>query len=82
MLPSDFDIFSPSTNRCSTCTQKRANCDLRGALALRDLVFVVRKDQVDAAGMDVDRRLAEQPQRHRGALDVPAGAAGAGAEVP
>ena len=45
------------------------------ALALRDLVLVVREDQIDAAGVDVDRRLAEQPQRHRRALDVPARAA-------
>ena len=42
------------------------------ALALRDLVLVMRKDQIDAAGVDVDRRLAQQPQRHRRALDVPA----------
>ena len=45
------------------------------AFALRDLVLVVREDQVDAAGVDVDRRLAEQPQRHRRALEVPARAA-------
>ena len=43
----------------------------RGALALRDLVLVVGKDQVDAAGMNVDRRLPEQAQRHGGALEVP-----------
>ena len=53
-----------------------------GALALRDLVLVVREDQVDAAGVDVDRRSAEQPQRHRRALDVPARAARADAGIP
>ena len=52
---------------------------LGGAFGLRDLVLVMREDQIDAAGMDVDRRLAEQPQRHRRTLDVPAGTAGAGA---
>ena len=52
------------------------------AFALRDLVLVMRKHQVDAAGVDVDRRFAEQPQRHRRALDVPAGTAGAAADVP
>ena len=46
--------------------------DAESAAALRDLVFVVREDQVDAAAVDVDGRLAEQAQRHRRALDVPA----------
>ena len=32
----------------------------------------MRKDQIDAAGVNVDRRLAEQAQRHRRALEVPA----------
>ena len=41
-------------------------------LALGDLVFVVRKDQVDAAGVNVER-LSEVLHAHRGALDVPAG---------
>jgi len=54
----------------------------RGALALRDLVLVVREHQVDAARVQVDGRLAEQAQRHRGALDVPARAAGPHPEVP
>ena len=31
-----------------------------GPFALRDLVLVVREDEVDAARMDVDRRFAEQ----------------------
>ena len=30
------------------------------------------ENQIDAAGVDVDRRRAEQTQRHGGALDVPA----------
>ena len=46
------------------------------ALGLRDLVFVVREDQVLAAGMDVEG-LAEELRRHRRALDVPAGPAAA-----
>src|SRR5262249_10851478 len=40
-------------------------------LALRDLVLVVREDQVLAAAMDVER-LAEVFHGHRRALDVPA----------
>ena len=50
--------------------------------ALRDLVLVMREDQIDAAGVDVDRRLAEQPQRHRRALEMPPGPAGRIDEVP
>ena len=40
-------------------------------LALGDLVLVVREDEVDAAGVDVERR-AEVGHAHRRALDVPA----------
>src|SRR5204863_6101407 len=39
--------------------------------ALRNLVLVVREDQVEAAGMDVER-LAQQLAAHRRAFDVPA----------
>src|SRR2546428_10663196 len=42
-------------------------------LALRDLVLVVGKDIVDAAGMDVEA-LTQAPHAHRRTLDVPAGA--------
>src|SRR5205823_235885 len=42
---------------------------------LRDLVFVMREDQVDAAGMNVERlgaaTLPDLLERHRGALEVP-----------
>ena len=44
------------------------------ALALGDLVFVVREEQVDAAGVQVDR-VTEVRLDHRAALDVPAGTA-------
>ena len=43
-------------------------------LALGDLVFVVREDQVGAAAVDVDL-VAERLADHGRALDVPAGAA-------
>src|SRR3954447_1327606 len=39
---------------------------------LRDLVFVVREDVVDATGMDVEAR-AEVAHGHRRAFEVPAG---------
>ena len=45
-----------------------------GAARLRDLVLVVRKDEVDAAAVDVEG-LAEMLPAHRRALDVPAGPA-------
>src|SRR2546421_12568685 len=52
-----------------------------GGLALRDLVFVVRKDVVHAAGMDVEA-LAQVLHAHRRALDVPAGPARAKWSLP
>src|SRR6185503_4435506 len=45
----------------------------RRTFALRDLVFVVWKNQIDAAGVDIDRRLAEPPHGHRRALAMPSG---------
>ncbi len=49
--------------------------------ALRDLVFVVREDEVEAAGVDV-YRLAQMLPDHRRAFDVPAGAAAPPRAVP
>ena len=48
---------------------------------LRNFVFMMRKNQVDAAGMDIER-LAQVLDGHHGALDVPAGPAGADGGVP
>ena len=48
---------------------------------LRDLVLVVRKHQIVAAGVDVDR-LAQMRLGHRRAFDVPAGTAAAPRAVP
>ena len=81
-LPSDFDIFCSSTMQVLD-VEPEARERLAGrAFALRNLVLVVREHEVDAAGVDVDRRLAEQPQRHRRALEVPARPPGADAELP
>ena len=44
-----------------------------GAARLRDLVLMMRKDEVDAAAMDVEG-LAEMRRRHGRAFDMPAGA--------
>ena len=52
-----------------------------GGSACGDFVFVVREGQVDAAGVDV-QRFAEIFHGHGGALDVPAGTAGADARLP
>ena len=46
---------------------------VRRPLALRDLVFVMREDQVDATRVNIDRRLAQEPQRHRRAFEMPPG---------
>ena len=74
-LPSDFDIFSPPSFSKPECIQWRAKLLVaERALGLRDLVLVVREDQVVAAAVDVER-LAEIAVRHRRALDVPARAA-------
>jgi len=43
--------------------------------------LVVREDQVDRAGVDVER-FAEELHRHRGALEVPAGAPFADRRLP
>jgi hypothetical protein len=51
------------------------------ALALRDLVLVVREDEVNAPGVDVEG-LAEVLHGHRGALDVPAGTPATDLGVP
>src|SRR5205085_1856349 len=50
-------------------------------LALRELVLVMRKDQIDAAAMDVEG-LAEMRLAHRRAFDVPARPAAAPRAVP
>ena len=47
-FPLLFDIVSFSMSRCSTCIQWRTNGLPGAALALRDLVLVVREDEVDA----------------------------------
>ena len=52
-----------------------------GAAALRQLVLVVRKDQVAAAAVDVEG-LAQIAPRHGAALDVPARPAAAPGAVP
>ena len=58
--------------------QRRA---VMGALALGNLILVMRKLQVDAAAVDVDG-LAQLCPDHRRAFDVPAGAAPAPRGVP
>src|SRR5271167_2311866 len=52
-----------------------------GADTLGNLVLVVRKDQIEAAAMDVES-LAEMHLAHRRALDVPAWAAAPPGALP
>ena len=54
---------------------------VRGGLALRDLVLVVREHQVFAAGVQVEA-VAQVLHGHGGALDVPAGTAAADGRIP
>src|SRR4051812_46675189 len=53
-----------------------------GPFTLRNLVLVMGKDQIHAPRMNVDGRGAQQPQRHRRALDVPTRTAGTDSRVP
>ncbi len=55
---------------------------VRRPFALRDFVLMMREDEIDAAAVDVDRRLAQQPQGHRRALQMPSRPAAAESEVP
>ena len=73
MLPVRLAIFSPPMCRWAQWSQVSHEGLARGRLGLRDLVLVVREDQVDAAGVDVEAR-AEVAHAHGRALDVPAGA--------
>ena len=50
---------------------------MKRAARLRDFVFMVRKDEIDAAAVDIEN-LAEMAPRHRRAFDVPARTAGRG----
>src|SRR6266403_234768 len=54
------------------------SCD---AFALSDLCFVMRKNVIDAAAMDIDL-ITEQRRRHRAAFDMPAGAARPPRRIP
>ena len=81
MLPVDFAIFSPPIRRWAQWSQVPTNGLPGRRLALGDLVLVVREDEVDAAGVDVER-LAEVAHAHRGALDVPARAPGPDRGLP
>src|ERR1700676_1091840 len=51
------------------------------SLALCDFVFMMRKSKIDSAGVNV-QRLAEILHGHRGAFDVPTGAAFADRRLP
>ena len=71
MLPTDLAIFSSPIWTMPLCIQMRASGLPRAGLGLRDLVLVVREDEVGAAAVDVEVE-PEDLLRHRRALDVPA----------
>src|SRR5262249_1539091 len=49
--------------------------------SLRDLVLMMREDQIDAPGVDIER-LPQVLDRHHGALNVPAGPAWTEFSIP
>ena len=51
------------------------------AFALRDLIFVMRENEIDAAGVNVEC-LAEILHRHRRAFDMPARTAATDGRIP
>ena len=81
MLPVDLAIFSPPIRRWAQWSQVPTNGWPVAASRLGDLVLVVREHEVDAAGVDVERR-PEVGHAHRRALDVPAGPARPDRRVP
>src|ERR1035441_189973 len=87
MLPNRFDILVPAMVRNSTCIPGAGEVPLAGMrAALRDLVLVVREDQVDAAGVDVEHvapvARADQVERHGRTFEVPPGPAAAEWRIP
>ena len=68
-FPNDLLIFSPDVVTHALCVQYVANGIAR-RVRLRDLVLVVRENQVQPAAVDVERR-TQVPMRHRRALQVP-----------
>ena len=73
LLPLDREVFAMEP----VIDELAAVC----GFALRDLVLVVREHVVDAAGVDVEGE-PEVFAAHRGAFEVPAGAAGSPRTVP
>src|ERR1051325_8637811 len=53
----------------------------RRAFTLRDLILMMREDEIDAAGVNV-KRLAKVLHRHRRALDMPARTAATDRRIP
>ena len=81
-LPRLFDIFSlAEIDEAVVHPVARERRAAVGAAALRDLILVVREDEVDAAAVDVDG-LAQMRADHRRTFDVPAGPAAAPRRVP
>ena len=74
-------LLAAASRRWSQWSQVRTKGSPGRCLGLGDLVLVVREDEVDAAGVDVEAR-AQVAHAHRGALDVPAGPARPDGRVP
>ena len=87
MFPKRLDILVPRTLKNAPCIQSRGEFRLaRKGATLGNFVFVVRKDQVDPAGMDIEHRGAgaapDQFQRHGRALEMPSRSASPERRIP
>ncbi len=81
-LPSDFDIFSPSTWRKPLCIQTCAMMSWPKAQRVWAISFSwCGKIEIESPAVNVER-LAQVRPAHRRALDVPAGASPAPGTVP
>src|SRR4051812_33181243 len=77
-----LDLLTLSANTHEAVVQPIASERLTGiGLRLRQLVLMVRKLQIEAAAMDIER-LAQEFHAHRRAFDVPAGPARSPRAVP
>ena len=72
VFPVDFEIFLTRLPQVTPVHPDRDHLVPNRALALRDLVLVMREPQIAAARVDVEP-VAQVLHRHRRALDVPAG---------
>src|SRR4026208_718562 len=79
MFPDRFEILSPEIQELAVHPVPGKELLTGNGTALGNLVLVVRKDEVYAAGVNVEHigaeMLADQLERHGGAFEMPSGPA-------